>query len=168
MIYSPRVLDRLQAIDPETWEGIAARHMFAGYPPDRENTRGARWNPPGTAAIYLGTTRDGALAEAEHHLSLQVPRPRTRRTMYEVEVTLSSVLDLTGKDVLADLGIDRGALIDPGMAVCQEVGGAAAWLEHDGILVPSARSPAVNLVVYPANREPGAMFEVRGEEELTC
>jgi RES domain-containing protein len=142
--------------------------MFAGYPPDTENTRGARWNPPGTAAIYLSTTRDGAIAEAEYHLSLQVPRPRVRRTIYEVELTLANVLDLTENDVLADMGVGPQELMDDTMTACQEVGGAAAWLEHDGILVPSARSAAMNLVVYPGNRGVTATFEILGEEELAA
>lgn len=166
MIYSPRVLDRLEAVEPAPWEGVAVRHMLAGHSPEKENTRGARWNPPGTAAIYLSTTRNGALAEAEYHLALQMPRPRARRTMYEVNITLDSVLDLTDGTLLAELGISSADLEDPTMDACREVGGAAAWLEHDGILVPSARSSAVNLVVYPTNRETTAVFEVVSEEDL--
>src|SRR5215210_1706395 len=100
MIYSPQVLDRLQAVEPEPWDGVAVRHMFAGHPPEKENNRGARWNPPGVGAIYLSTTRDGALAEAEYHLSIQTPRPRTRRTLYDVQLTLASLLDLTDANLL--------------------------------------------------------------------
>lgn len=163
MIYSPHVLDVLQAVNPASWEGVAFRHMFAGLPPDKENTRGARWNPPDTGAVYLSTGRDGAIAEAEYHLSLQTPRPRARRTLYEVSITLESVLDLTA---VADLGIGAHELNDPEMQACMEVGGAAAWLEHDGILVPSARSTAVNLVIYPANTQPTAVFDVIAQEDL--
>jgi RES domain-containing protein len=166
VVYSPQVLDRLQAVEPAPWEGVAARHMLAGHLPDTENTRGARWNPAGTAAIYLSTTRDGARAEADYHLSLQVPRPRVRRTMYDIELTLANVLDLTQDNILDELGIGLAELTDVTMVACQEVGGAASWLSHDGILVPSARSSAVNLVVYPANRDASAVFEIRGEQEL--
>jgi RES domain-containing protein len=166
MIYSPRVLDRLQSVEPIVWEGVAVRHMFAGLPPERENTRGARWNPPGIGAIYFSTTRDGALAEAEYHLSLQTPRPRVRRTLYEVKLRLDSVLELTDERLLADLGIGPVELDDPMMEACREVGGAAAWLEHDGVFVPSARSRVINLVVYPANMSPTSVFEVDGSDEL--
>ena len=166
MIYSPRVLDLLQAVEPEPWQGVAFRHMFAGLPPDKENTRGARWNPPGIGAIYLSTTRAGVLAEAEYHLSLQAPRLRARRTLYEVRLSLHNVLNLTDDRLLGELGISPAELDDPMMEACQEVGGAASWLEHDGILVPSARSSAVNLVVYPANTQPTAEFETLAEEEL--
>lgn len=140
--------------------------MFAGHPPDKVNSRGARWNPPGTGAVYLSKSRDGAIAEAEYQLSLQTPRPRVRRTLYNVSITLHSVLDLTEDEVLADLGIGPAELDDPTMVACMEVGGSAAWLEHDGILVPSARSSAVNIVIYPANTQPTAEFDVVSVEEL--
>lgn len=71
MLYSPELLDRLQAIDPAPWAGQAFRHMFGDYPPDAENTRGARWHPPGIAAIYTSLAREGALAEAEHQIAVQ-------------------------------------------------------------------------------------------------
>jgi RES domain-containing protein len=48
--------------------------MFGDYPPDAENILGARWNPPGVAAIYTSLTREGALAEAEHQIAIQ-PHP---------------------------------------------------------------------------------------------
>lgn len=50
--------------------------MFGDYPPDAENTRGARWNPAGVAAIYTSLTREGVLAEAEHQIAIQPIRPR--------------------------------------------------------------------------------------------
>lgn len=107
----------------------------------------------------------GAIAEAEYHLSLKSPRPRARRTLYDVRVTLDSVLDLRDDALLSDLGIGPAELDDPGMEACTGVGGAA-WLEHDGILVPSARSEAVNLVIYPADTQPTAVFEVVAEENF--
>jgi len=42
MVYPSKLLDRLQAITPAPWSGQAFRHMFGDYPPDAENTRGAR------------------------------------------------------------------------------------------------------------------------------
>lgn len=44
MIYSPELLDRLQAIAPAPCERTAFRHMLAGRAPEGENTRGARGN----------------------------------------------------------------------------------------------------------------------------
>ena len=63
MVYPPELLDRLQAIAPAPWAGQAFRHMFRDYPPDAENTRGARWNPAGVAAIYTSLAHEGVVAE---------------------------------------------------------------------------------------------------------
>lgn len=165
MIYSPRLLDCLQSAKPQPWEGLAYRHMFADYSPDQENTRGARWNPPDVAAIYTSLSSEGALAEAEHQLAVQPIRPRVRRTLYAVQLDLESVLDLT--DLLSTLGLTKDDLGDNDLHACQQVGGAASWLGHDGILVPSARTETSrNLVIFPANRNPDATFDVRSRESI--
>jgi RES domain-containing protein len=152
VVYPPELLDRLQAIAPSSWVGQAFRHMFGVYPPDAENTRGARWNPPGVAAIYTSLAREGALAEAEHQIAVQPVPPRARRTIYTLELTLTSVLDLTDVELLQDLGVGAPELTADDMTACRRLGGAAHWLEHDGLLLPSARSSNTNLVIFPANR----------------
>src|ERR1041385_1337531 len=114
--------------------------MFGEYPPERENQRGARWNPPETPAIYASLTRDVALAEANFQISLQNPRPTTRRTVYRISVALASVIDLSDRVRLANLGISEGELTSLDHRVCQSVGGAIEWLGNDGLLVPSARA----------------------------
>jgi RES domain-containing protein len=81
--YPPELLDRLQALTPAPWSGQVFRHMFGSYPPDAENTRGARWNPPGVAAIYTSLTREGALAEAESPDSRPAdPAPRSAHHLH--------------------------------------------------------------------------------------
>lgn len=160
MVYPPELLDRLQEREPKPWEGIAFRHMFVNYPPDTENTRGARWNPPSVSAMYLSTTRDGALAEAEYQLLLQSPRPRVRRTIYEVSLSVAGLADLTDRVELEELGVSRADLADTSMRACRAVGGAAAWLGYDSILVPSARSTDANLVIYPLNCGADMKFDV--------
>lgn len=166
MVYPPELLDRLQAVEPAAWAGRAFRHMFAANSPDRENTRGARWNPPGVAAIYASLLREGAVAEADYQLSVQPIRPHVKRTVYTLEITLESVLDLSDLDSLASLGVGPDEIAGDDMSACQGVGGAAHWLDHDGLLVPSARSNAVNLVIFPASRPADARFEVTASEAL--
>jgi RES domain-containing protein len=158
--------ERLKALPPGPWQGTTFRHMFGSYPPDRENTSGARWNPAGVAAIYASLTREGALAEAEHQIAVQPIRPRARRSLYELEVALSSVLDLTDRALLAELDVDEEGLRADDMLACREVGAAAASLNCEGILVPSARAEATNLVIFAANLGADARFDVQGREEL--
>lgn len=107
------------------------------------------------------------LAEADHQLALQPIRPRVRRTVYEIEITLANVLDLTDPDTLRTLDLDAGTLAADDMTACQQVGAATAWLEHDGLLVPSARSDATNPVLYAANRPPDARFDVIASSTVT-
>jgi RES domain-containing protein len=166
VVYPASLLDALQAITPASWAGHAFRHTFADYAPDVENTRGARWNPPGTAAIYTSLTREGVLAEAEHQLSIQPIRPRVKRTIHTLDLSLSSLLDLTNIDLLARLGVGLGELGGDDMLACQQVGGATSWLDHDGLLIPSARAEAVNLVIFPANRTADARFKVTASEPV--
>ena len=161
------MLDRLQSVEPQSWEGVAFRHMWLDYRPDRENTRGARWNPPDVRAIYLSLSRKGVLAEAEHQIAMQPVPPRGRRTVYKVQIAPSAALDLTHDAVLSELGIGHEELAADDMGACQEVGGAAAWLEADGILVPSARAEAVNLVIYPSNASPDYSFDVLDEDVIS-
>ncbi len=166
MVYPPELLDRLQAIESGPWAGQTFRHMFGDYPPEAENTRGARWNPPGVAAIYTSLAREGALAEAEHQIAVQPVRPRARRTLYTIEITLTQVLDLTDTNLLQELGVGEAELAADDMAMCHDLGGAAHWIGCDGLLVPSARSANTNLVIFPANREDGARFEISNSESI--
>ncbi len=166
MVDPAELLERLAALPPEPWQGTAFRHMFGSYPPDRENTSGARWNPAGVAAIYTSLSRAGALAEAEHQIAVQPIPPRAQRSLYELEVALGGVFDLTDLALLAELGIDQNALGADDMLACREVGAAAASLNCGGILVPSARAEATNLVIFAANLGAEARFDVRRREEL--
>ena len=163
---SAKVSERLRVLPQSPWQGKAFRHMFGSYPPNRENTSGARWNPAGVAAIYASLTREGALAEAEHQIAVQPIRPRARRSIYELTVVLNSVLDLTDRTLLLGLGVDEDGLCADDMLACREVGGAAASLSCDGILVQSARAEAINLVIFAANLGDGTRFDVQAREEL--
>ena len=118
------------------------------------------------AAIYTNLAREGALAEAEHQIAVQPIPPRARRTIYTLELSLTSVLDLTDTELLQDLGIGTAELTADNMVACRQLGGAAHWLGRDGLLLPSARSPSTNLVSFPANRPDNARFEIISEEPV--
>jgi len=168
MIYPPELLDLLQDLTSTSWAGEVFRHMFADYPPERRNTRGARWNPPQTAAIYCSLERETALAEAEHQLNLQPIRPRAKRTLYKIRIRLDSVLDLRSPSLLVRLGVTSDRLGDVDFSACQRVGGAVAWLGHDGLLVPSARlSGGSNMVLYPTLEDLDADFQVIDAEMVS-
>jgi RES domain-containing protein len=149
VIYDRELLAKLDELRANQWQGEVFRHMFGDYPPERENQKGARWNPPEIPAIYASLTLDIALAEADFQISLQPVRPRARRTIYRISVTLSSVIDLSERTRLAALGISEDDWVSLDHRACQHLGGAIAWLGNDGLLVPSARADGVNLVIFP-------------------
>lgn len=165
MVDQLELVDRLRVIAYGPWRGQVYRHMFAGYPPDRENTSGARWNPAGVGAIYTSLERATSMAEAEYHLSLQPVRPRVRRTMYLIRVVLGNVTRLTLEE-LERLGLTSEMLGSFDMGSCQAIGGAIATLGRDGMIVPSARARGTNLVIYPQNRSTAFTFEIITEKVI--
>lgn len=166
MIFDRELLEQLDRLSAAPWQGVVYRHMFADFSPERENTRGARWNPPETPAIYTSVERALALAEAEYQIGLQPVRPRVRRTVYKIAVTLGSVLDLTDRTALGRLGVGQAELESLDHTACQRIGGAVEWLGHDGLLVPSARGRGANLVIFPSQQTTKYEFRVIDSEAL--
>ncbi len=167
MVHDPALLDKLERIEAQPFAGRAWRHMFNGVDPRLPNTRGARWNPPGTAAVYLSLESTTAIAEADHSLNTQPVRPKPRsRELYEVEIRLERVLDLRAPDLLKSLGIDDDTLRAFPPVPCQAVGGGAAWLDLDGLLVPSARAEGSNLVAFVDHMDPDVAMTIIERTDL--
>ena len=98
---------------------------------------------------------------------MQPLRPHARRFVYAVEIQLGNVLDLSDAKDLQRAGLTEHDLSDDDHSACREVGAAIDWLEHDGLLVPSGRSDANNLVIYPMHRPAGATFSFGAGDEVT-
>jgi|SRR6185437_3595720 len=145
------------------WEGKAFRVMLNDYPPDRENTFGARWNPPDLAAIYCCLDPAVCMAEVEYGLARQ-PRPvkaDLRRTIYRIDLAVGAVMDLSAiRPKLEAIGIGASELFADDMKVSQEIGRLATWLGCDGLIVPSARKTGHNMVVYPGRTGDSYRFDV--------
>ena len=140
--------------------------MFAGLPPQRENRLGARWNPLDVPAIYASLSRQGALAEAEYQIAMEPRRPRARRTLYRIEVSLASVVDLSAPETLPALGVEPADLAGLDYAMCQKIGGSVERLENDGMIVPSARSLSLNLIIFPNRQTDSYRFDVLEAEVI--
>ncbi len=76
------------------------------------------------------------------------------------------MLDLSNPVDLARTGLSDDDLAADDHTACREVGAAINWLEHDGLLVPSARSDSLSLVIFPAHRSPDARFAFGEGEAL--
>ncbi len=161
------MLDLLQSAAVSDWDGTVYRHMFGSQLPVRANTGGARWNEPNQAAIYTSCERETALAEAEYYISLQPLRPRAKRTLFTVHVSLKDVIDLTAAGLLTRLGVTDEVLAALDHTPCRTVGAAVNWLGYNGLLVPSARRRGgTNLVIYQQNLSTDS-FQITGDEEIT-
>ncbi len=140
--------------------------MLADYPPERENTRGARWNPPETPAIYTSIEREVAIAEAGFYLSLQPVTPQVKRTIYKLEVCLDSVVTLTQEDLRTVFKISEAEFNSSDHGACSVIGGAIEYQLNDGLLVPSARTIGLNLVIFPNRQRSSYRFTVLSSEIL--
>lgn len=167
MVHDPALLDRLEGLAARPWQGTVWRHMFADYSPDRPNTSGARWNPRGVAAIYTSLERETAIAEGDHAIAMQPLRPRAQRIVYEILIRVDAVVDISDPELLRGIGVDENDLAAVPSRACQAVGGAAAWLGLDGLLVPSARSVGANLVIFVNAQDPDAEFEVVSHQVIS-
>jgi RES domain-containing protein len=145
--YDRAFLDAVEALPTGEWRGHVWRHMFNEYAPERINTGGARWNPPGVGAIYAAIERETAIAEGEHMIEVQPRRIFRRRVLYELEVDVDKVVDLTDPAALASVGLTMADIASDDFTACQRVGGAIEWLGNGGILVPSARRAGDNMVI---------------------
>lgn len=163
MIHDPAILDVLEDLPDLAWEGSVWRHMFNDYQPDRVNTAGARWNPPSIGAVYTAYDRDTALAEGQHAIDSQPRRTFAKRVLYEVHVEVNALVDLTAPGALQAVGLNESDIEADDFSRCQAVGGAAAWLERDGLIVPSARADGSNLVILVGTRGAPEMTILRTE-----
>jgi RES domain-containing protein len=162
VVHDPALLDALERLNTESWQGCVFRHMLGSASPELANVRGARWNPPGTSALYTSLAEATAKAEGDHLIAMQPVPPRASRTIYGLNVSIASLLDLTNATRLAAIGIAEDDLDSIPWEPCQRVGGAVAWLGHDGLLIPSVRdSGGSNLVIFTANQSPAAEIVVR-------
>ena len=163
MVHDLALLDALERLDTEPWQGRVFRHMLGSAQPELANVRGARWNPPGTAALYTSLAEATAKAEGDHLIAMQPVPPRASRTIYELDISVANLLDLTDAARLAAIGITEDDFDSIPWEPCQRVGGAVAWLGHDGMLIPSVRdSDGSNLVIFTANQPASAEVVVHG------
>lgn len=167
MVHDPALLDALERFDVESWRGSVFRHMLGRNAPELANVRGARWNPPGTPALYTSLAESTAKAEGDHLLALQPIPPRATRTIYELTLSLARLLDLRTEERLAAVEIDREQLRSDAWGQCQAVGAAVAWLGHDGLLVPSVRDEeGTNLVIFTSNRSPQSELQIQAKRQI--
>ena len=124
-----------------TW---ATRDPLAG------SSGGGRWSPDSRfEALYMSLEANGALTEIYHHLSKALVLSSSHMRLNHLHVSLNNVLMLDETQIKT-LGVDdiRAPETDSNFQRSRAVGEAAFMLDYQGLIVPSARSSARNLVLF--------------------
>jgi hypothetical protein len=149
-VHDPDLLDALEALPTKPFAGVAWRVTWASRDPLAGGTGGGRWHPPNDfEALYTSLDENGALAEIYYHLS-RAPvfsSSNARLNRLAVRIDRTSVFD--DITALTPLGVDAVAFRRGDYGRTREIGAAAHFLDMQALIVPSARWPCRNLVLFP-------------------
>jgi RES domain len=150
-VHDREMLDRLERLDPEAFDGEVWRVVRTNRDPIRGSTAMGRWAAAGEfEVLYTACDREGALAEIGYRMGLEPIWPsRISHDLHQIEVSLSRVLNLTDFELLSQFDVHQDSFESHQYEVEQAISAAARFLEYQAILVPNARYPGTNLVVYP-------------------
>src|SRR3954447_5617978 len=140
------LVDALDSLPREAFEGTAWRILREGRDPLQGSPSGTRWDPGAFDVLYAALERDGALTEIHFHLSRQPVFPNNIQfLLFEILVPVQDVLRFPDVAALEKFGIDRRQFPELQYARSQEIGDAAQFLGFSGLVVPSARWRGLNL-----------------------
>lgn len=144
------LLDAIEARPAEAFTGETWRVTAAGRDALRGSTAGGRWSPPGEfEVLYTSLARAGALAEIGYRLSLEPVWPsRIAHELHRITEHTRRSLRFADVNALATLGVDVRRYASFEYSATQAIAAAAFFLDFDGLIVPSARSAELNLVVF--------------------
>lgn len=113
---------------------------------------GGRYNAPGVdGVLYASLEKATAVAEIAKGLTARGVNPKIFGPrdwwLYEIELDVSKVLDLTDPKVLAHLQISAGSLLTDDVHVTQQIGKQALDAGFQAILAPSATRKGKNVVI---------------------
>jgi RES domain len=156
------VLDALEAIGAQPFDGQVWRVTRSGRDPARGSAASGRWSPPGEfEVLYTSLERDGALAEIGHRLSLEPVWPsKLVHELHELTIHAGRAVRLLNLQTLETLGVNTARYEKYDYSATQAIAAAAQFLGFDALIVPNARHPGLNLVGLLENLDPGAAVEI--------
>ena len=162
------LLDALELHPSEAFSGETWRVTAKGRDVLRGSTSGGRWSPPGEfEALYTSLPRAGALAEIGYRLSLEPVWPsRLEHELHRIAARTNSSLRFADVSSLSTLGVDVRRYATFEYSVTQAIAAAAFFLDFDGLIVPSARSAALNLVIFTEKLVTGGGLNVEASEPV--
>ena len=166
MVHDPDLLDRLSAFAPVQFDDVVYRATRLGLDPLTGSYAGGRWAPrDSTAVLYTSRERNGALAEITFHLAQLTPRPSKPVMVHRLSASTRAAIRLLRTD-LAALGVTTNDYESLNYSRTQAVGAAVAFLECDGLIVPSARWSTENMVIFMDNHRLSERLELEHSETV--
>lgn len=166
------LLDAIENKTPRTWAGDLWRVVTEGRAPLQPGRAGGRWDDGSFDALYTSTERDGALAEAWYHAARGQPIPPSKpiKRIYKIAAELDRVLDLATNESLSALGLDMSTygrlsyLQRPSeYPTTQQIAEVAFFYEYEALIVPNARWPTSNAVIFTEHARADRLSTDEGE-----
>jgi len=166
MIHDPDLLDQLDALPKETFDGEVFRGTRQSLDPLASSYSGGRWmRRDGAGVLYTSLAREGAVAEISFHWGQLNPRPTKPVMLHTLRVVAHRTLKLVRAD-LSTLGVPESAYAGVNMPRTQEIGAAVEFLGCDGLIAPCARWACDNLILFPDRMGMDATLEVVTSEAV--
>ncbi|MER9397052.1 RES family NAD+ phosphorylase [Mesorhizobium sp. M0615] len=127
------------------------------------SSSGGRWDDGTFDVLYTSLDRDGAIAEMYYHLLRGQPvfPSKAPFKLYELRVALKATMRLPTLPELKGLGLDvvKYGQLSYAERIAeyprtQEIAEVTHFLDCDGLMVPNARWPCTNLVIFGDRIEP--------------
>ena len=144
------LLEALIEYNPTPFQGEVWRITRKGLEPLRGSTAHGRWSAGADIEVlYTSLGREGTLAEIGFRLGLEPAWPsRMEHEIHRLDVGVERALRLVDFKALEELGVDTLRYGGFDYTQTKAIAAAAHFLEFDGLIVPSARSKAQNLVLF--------------------
>jgi hypothetical protein len=144
---STRSRRSISSVSPAKYDSVTQK----GRDALRGSTANGRWSPSGgeLEVLYTSLERDGALAEIVYRLSLEPVWPSLlEHDVHLIEVETERTLRFADLASLSLLGVEIARYHTFEYKATQAIASAAYFLEFDSLIVPSARFPCGNLVIF--------------------
>lgn len=166
MLLDPELLDKLDLLPKETFDGEVFRGTRQNLDPLASSYSGGRWmRRDGAGVLYTSMAREGALAEIAFHWGQLSPRPTKPVVLHKLRVAAHRTLKLVRTDLSA-LGVPEDTYGGINMPRTQEIGAAVEFLGCDGLIAPCARWACDNLILFPDRMGIDATLEVVTSETV--
>ena len=144
-----QLLDALAGLQPVAVNATVWRVVRSGQNPVLGNPSAGRWDPGQFDVLYTCFDPHGAVSEMYYHLSRQPVFPsKIDFSLNEITVNTQKTLKFADVRASKPFGVEEADYAGILYENTQRIGDAAAFLDFDGIIAPSARWQCLNLTLF--------------------